>query len=52
MQEIEAEVPIGNMFGWINDLRSMTKGKANSVMEFSHYQKVPDGLVQNLLGDK
>ncbi|MBN1915943.1 elongation factor G [Candidatus Dojkabacteria bacterium] len=49
-QEIEAEVPLGNMFGWTGDMRSMTKGKANSVMEFSHYQKVPENLVDQLLG--
>ena len=52
IQEISAEVPLGNMFGWMNDLRSMSKGKANSVMEFSHYQKVPDGLVNEALGVK
>jgi len=52
MQEITAYVPIGNMFGWINSLRSMTKGKANSVMEFSHYEKVPDNLVNEALGIK
>lgn len=49
MQEIAADVPIGNLFGWINELRSMSKGKASSVMEFSHYQKVPDNLVQEIL---
>jgi elongation factor G len=52
MQEITAYVPIGNMFGWVNSLRSMTKGKANSFMEFSHYEKVPDGLVNSILGIK
>jgi len=52
MQEITCFVPLGNMFGWINQLRSMTKGKANSVMEFSHYEKVPDGLVNEALGIK
>lgn len=52
VQEIFADVPLANMFGWINDLRSMTKGKANSVMEFSHYQKVPEGLVNEALGSK
>jgi len=49
MQDISADVPIGNLFGWINELRSMSKGKASSVMEFSHYQKVPDGLVSEVL---
>lgn len=52
VQEISAEVPLGNMFGWINDIRSMSKGKATSVMEFSHYQKVPEGLVNEALGIK
>lgn len=52
VQEITAYVPIGNMFGWVNALRSMTKGKANSFMEFSHYEKVPDGLVNGILGIK
>ena len=50
IQEITAEVPLENMFGWTNDLRSMTKGKANSVMEFDHYAKVPEGLVDKALG--
>lgn len=52
VQEITAYVPLGNMFGWVNSLRSMTKGKANSFMEFSHYEKVPDGMVNTILGIK
>jgi len=52
MQEITAYVPLGNMFGWINRVRSMSKGKASSVMEFSNYEKVPDGLVNEALGIK
>ncbi len=50
VQEIWADVPLQKMFGWTNDLRSMTKGKANSVMEFSHYEKVPESLVPEVLG--
>ena len=50
--EIAAVVPLANMFGWTNDMRSMRKGKANSVMEFSHYEKVPDGLVEESVGVK
>jgi len=49
-QEIVAEIPLENMFGWTNELRSMTKGKANSVMEFDHYAKVPESLVEKVLG--
>ncbi|HLD03685.1 MAG TPA: elongation factor G [Candidatus Dojkabacteria bacterium] len=52
VQEIVALVPLANMFGWINNLRSMTKGKANSFMEFSHYEKVPENLVNEALGLK
>jgi len=52
VQEIVAYVPLGNMFGWVNALRSMTKGKANSFMEFSNYEKVPEGLVNSVLGIK
>lgn len=52
VQEITAEVPLEKMFGWTNDLRSMTKGKASSVMEFSHYAKVPQNLVDDILGEQ
>ncbi len=52
VHEILAYVPLSNMFGWINDLRSMTKGKGNSVMEFSSYQKVPSNLVDEILSGK
>jgi len=52
VQEVTALVPLGNMFGWMNDLRSMTKGRANSVMEFDSYAKVPDSLVDEILGEK
>lgn len=49
IQEITAEVPLQNMFGWTNELRSMSKGKASSVMEFSKYEKVPEGITKELL---
>lgn len=50
MQEVTALVPIGNMFGWTNDMRSMTKGRASSVMEFDSYQRVPDSVMKEILG--
>jgi elongation factor G len=52
VQEITAMVPLGNMFGWVNDLRSMSKGRASSVMEFDSYAKVPEGFLKDILGDK
>ena len=38
---ILAEVPLAEMFGYSNDLRSMTQGKGSFSMEFLKYQKVP-----------
>ena len=38
---IHAEVPLATMFGYVNDLRSMTQGRATYTMQFSHYAQVP-----------
>ncbi|MFI5333090.1 MAG: elongation factor G [Candidatus Babeliales bacterium] len=40
-QVITAEVPLGEMFGYTTELRSMSKGRASSSMEFSCYREVP-----------
>lgn len=47
-QEIEAEVPLGNMFGYSTDLRSMTKGRASYSMEFSHYGEAPKSVLDTI----
>ncbi len=38
---ITAMVPLGNMFGYVNNLRSMSQGRANYSMTFDHYEGVP-----------
>ena len=38
---IEAEVPLSEMFGYVTDLRSMTQGRGNYIMQFSHYGECP-----------
>ncbi|MEP1760934.1 MAG: elongation factor G [Sulfitobacter sp.] len=38
---IDAFVPLANMFGYINTLRSMSSGRANFTMQFDHYEGVP-----------
>ncbi|MCB1720257.1 MAG: elongation factor G [Alphaproteobacteria bacterium] len=38
---IDAHVPLANMFGYINTLRSMSQGRANYTMQFDHYEPVP-----------
>ncbi len=40
-QAVEAHVPLANMFGYVNELRSFTQGRANYSMQFSHYDEVP-----------
>ena len=41
---IDAFVPLANMFGYINTLRSMTSGRANFSMQFDHYDAVPQNI--------
>ena len=41
---IQATVPLANMFGYINNLRSSTQGRAQYTMQFSHYDKVPQNV--------
>ena len=40
-QAVEATVPLANMFGYVNELRSFTQGRAQYTMQFSHYDEVP-----------
>ncbi len=41
---ITAMVPLANMFGYINTLRSMSSGRANFSMQFDHYDAVPQNI--------
>ena len=38
---IGAMVPLANMFGYVNQLRSFSQGRANYTMQFDHYEQVP-----------
>ena len=40
---INAMVPLANMFGYVNQLRSFSQGRANYTMQFDHYEHVPAG---------
>jgi elongation factor G len=44
VQAIQAEVPLGEMFGYATDLRSRTQGRATYTMQFSHYAPVPKAV--------
>jgi len=41
---INAMVPLANMFGYVNTLRSMSQGRAQFTMEFDHYEQVPSNV--------
>lgn len=46
---IKANVPLAEMFGYTTDLRSMTSGRGTMVMEFSHYDIVPENVAQDII---
>jgi elongation factor G len=45
---IKADVPLGEMFGYIGDLRSNTAGRGQFSMEFSHYSSVPKSVLERV----
>ena len=47
-QVVEAMVPLANMFGYVNQLRSFTQGRANYSMIFSHYDEVPQNVAEEV----
>ncbi|PIR03020.1 MAG: elongation factor G [Candidatus Magasanikbacteria bacterium CG11_big_fil_rev_8_21_14_0_20_43_7] len=49
---VRAKVPLAEMFGYVNNLRSMTQGRASYSMEFSHYQEVPKNVEAEIVAGK
>ena len=45
---IAAMVPLANMFGYINTLRSMSQGRAQYSMHFDHYEQVPQAVAEEV----
>ena len=45
---IDALVPLANMFGYINNLRSISSGRANFTMQFDHYETVPTNISEEI----
>lgn len=48
-QAVKALVPLAEMFGYVNDLRSKTQGRATYVMHFSHYDEVPQQVAEAII---
>ncbi len=49
IKEITAFVPLGEMFGYTTNLRSMTQGRASSTMELDHYSDVPNNVTEAII---
>ncbi len=50
LKEIDSEIPLAEMFGYATQLRSMSQGRANYSMEFSHYAEVPKNVADEIIG--
>jgi elongation factor G len=46
---IRAKVPLSEMFGYANNLRTLTQGRANFSMEFEHYEAVPFSIAEDIV---
>ncbi len=49
VQKVVAHVPLAEMFGYANDLRSKTQGRASFSMEFEHYESVPTNVANEIM---
>ena len=45
---VDAMVPLANMFGYVNTLRSMSQGRAQYTMQFDHYEPVPQAVADEV----
>lgn len=52
VQAVHAKVPLERMFGYVTALRTITSGRANSTMEFSHYAEVSHDMQESILKNK
>ena len=48
-QVVTAFVPLANMFGYINALRSFSQGRANFTMQYDHYETVPQAVADEVI---
>ena len=48
-QIVKAKVPLAEMFGYVTSLRTLSSGRAQSSMEFSHYALAPRDITENVM---
>src|SRR5690606_34869833 len=46
---VKASVPLSEMFGYVTTLRTLSSGRATSVMEFSHYEQTPSNIQEEVI---
>jgi len=49
LQEIRAKAPLAEMFGYVTILRTLTSGRGNANLEFSHYAPLPKDILEDVL---
>ena len=49
VQIVKAGVPLAELFGYVTDLRTITSGRAAATLTFSHYEKVPKNLAEEII---
>jgi len=49
---IKAKIPLGEMFGYATELRSMSQGRASYSMEFADYAKVPNSVAEKIIAER
>lgn len=49
---VRAYVPLANLFGYTNDIRSMSQGRAASTMELAQYEEVPPNVMQEIIAKR
>ena len=52
VEDINALVPLAEMFGYATDLRSKTQGRGNYSMEPSHYVEVPKSIAEKIVAER
>ena len=48
---VKADAPLSDMFGYIGDLRTMTSGRGQFSMEFSHYAPCPKNVAEEVIAE-
>ncbi|MFH1790597.1 MAG: elongation factor G [Candidatus Omnitrophota bacterium] len=51
MQTIKAQVPLDEMYKYVNELKSITAGRGVYTMKYSHYEMVPSNIVQGIIAN-